>query len=144
MAGGGLSNKYPFLKDRPARRGTVHYYRQGTASSVPLHGAEKLAEGSSCGAGDFLHPQGWLTKFQFTPISHKAILAIRGQAECFVLHSFWTGVASAVAAAGWSYADIQAKGRWQSEACKNYMRPLAIQGWCRDCPQRGQAPCNAS
>lgn len=71
-----------------------------------------------------IHEDGLLLKrFEVTGIFRKEMGTTGSWAEHFAPHPFWTGAASAAAAAGWPPADIQATGRWQSGSFKNYVRP---------------------
>ena len=63
-----------------------------------------------------------LTRYQFSAVLDKAIIAIGLDNKYYKSHSFRIGAASAAADRGFSDDDIKMAGRWKSSAFKTYIR----------------------
>lgn len=63
-----------------------------------------------------------LTQYQFSSVLAKALTAAGIDARGYKSHSFRIGAASDASASGISDSEIQAKGRWKSQAYKSYIR----------------------
>ncbi|XP_061464864.1 integrase/recombinase xerD homolog [Rhineura floridana] len=71
----------------------------------------------------FIHADGTaLTQFQFWAVVRRALLASGRDAGVYGLHSLRIGAATAAALGDLSVSDIQAIGRWRSDAFKSYVR----------------------
>ncbi|XP_075050666.1 uncharacterized protein LOC142134383 [Mixophyes fleayi] len=116
------------VKSKTDQLGRGHWLtitEQQGAVICPVIMANKFASLRPTGEGVWLTHMDKtpLTKFQFNALLKRALGEIGLNPADYGTHSFRIGAATAAAVGGASVPEIQALGRWRSQAYKKYIRP---------------------
>ena len=120
--------KLRFSKTDQFGKGLIISINRSVESSVCFDLLESFLQLRSQEDGPlFCHINGApLSAYQFSSVLHKALKFLGIETKTFKTHSFRIGAATHLYMSGISEHEIQRKGRWVSDAYKNYIRPELI------------------
>ena len=112
-----------FSKTDQMGKGTIIKLQKSGGSLCPIIGmAEFLKVRPICIGPLFCHLTGKpLTRYQFSAVLKKALIALNVNFNLYKSHSFRIGAATTAASLNYSVETIKAAGRWSSEAYQTYI-----------------------